>query len=144
MYLMIKSVFTHAHAVKPSKCAGFHLGIKKTFIVPAFASNGLNIFSSPDLRERGLFEIALPQSSWNTGRETFVRLQTGLLYKIISLGPSIFFSLVGNIMKFTLACALQFALQARLVHFRLDSNLRRQNYEMQQRPSHLWFLHSTR
>ena len=47
-------------------------------------------------------------------------------------------------MKFTLACALQFALQARLVHFRLDSNLRRKNYEMQQRPSHLWFLHSTR
>ena len=47
-------------------------------------------------------------------------------------------------MKFTLACAFQFALQARLVHFRLDSNLRRQNYEMQQRPSHLWFLHSTR
>ena len=104
---------------------------KKTFIVPAFASNGLNIFSSPDLRERGLFEIALPQSSWNTGRETFVRLQTGLLCKIISLGFSIFFSLVGNIMKFTLACALQFALQARLVHFRLDSNLRRKNYEMQ-------------
>ena len=28
MYLMVKSVFTHAHAVKPPKCAGFHLGMK--------------------------------------------------------------------------------------------------------------------
>ena len=69
---------------------------EETFVVPAFASNGLNIFSSPDLRERVLFEIALPQLSWNTGRETFVRLQTGLLCKIVLLGPSIFFSLVGN------------------------------------------------